>query len=193
MPASFRRAANGLPRALFDGVQELKEGDSCLKAWPVLGIVFVQSFLLLAHWFLYETWTAFGGDPGPAGGMALRIVLLLLGCSFVVAALLSFYSASLLVTGIYRVAAVWLGFLNYFFFGACLTWLTWGVLQLSRLNADAAKLRPAIAWLFLGLSLAAGVYGLVNARLVRVRRIPIYLPTLPPSWRDSMCRSLSSP
>jgi uncharacterized protein len=154
-----------------------------LKAWPVLGIVFIQSFLLSAHWFLYYTWTSFCGEPGQAAGLVLRAALLVLGCSFVLAALLSFYFSGLLVTAIYRVAAVWLGFLNYFFFGACLTWVAWWALELSRLDAAAARHRPMVGWLFLGLSLAVGIYGLLNASWVRIRRISIRLPRLPESWR----------
>jgi uncharacterized protein len=164
-------------------VQELKQGGARLKAWPVLGIAFIQSFLLSAHWFLYYTWTSFCGDPGLTAGLVLRVALLVLGCSFVLATLLSFYISGLLVTAIYRIAAVWLGLLNYFFLGACLTWVGWWAMELSRLDADAARHRPIIGWLFLGLSLAVGIYGLLNARWVRIRRISIHLPTLPTSWR----------
>jgi hypothetical protein len=164
-------------------VQELKRGDSRLKAWPVLGIAFIQFILLLAHWFIYQTWIAFCGQPGLAAGLALRAALLLLGCSFVVAALLSFYLSSVVVTAIYKVAAFWLGFLNYLFLGACLTWLGWWALELCRLDGDPARQRPLLGWFFLGLAVAVGVYGLLNARRVRIRRISIYLPTRPPSWR----------
>lgn len=164
-------------------MQELKEGGARLKAWPVLGIVFIQSFLLSAHWFLYYTWTSFCGYPGLTASLVLRVALLVLGCSFVVATLLGFYFSGLLVTAIYRVAAVWLGFLNYLFFGACLTWAAWWVLKLSQLDANGARLRPMIGWIFLGLSLGIGIFGLLNARRVRIRRVSIHLPTLPPSWR----------
>jgi hypothetical protein len=161
----------------------LKQGDPRLKAWPVLGIVFIQSILLSAHWFLYYTWISFSGHSGPATGLALRDSLLVLACSFVVAALLGFYFSSLLVTALYRVAAVWLGFLNYLFFGAIFSWFAWWVLELSRLDPDAARHRPVIGWVFLGLSVAVGVYGLVNAGMVRIRRISIHLAALPDSWR----------
>lgn len=154
-----------------------------MKAWPVLGIAFIQSILLLAHWFLLSTWIDFHGDPGPAAALALRAVLLVLACSFVVAALLSFYSANPLVKAIYRIAAVWMGFLNFLFFGALLSWLVWGALLLTRMDPNAALHRPLIAWFFLDLAVAAGLYGLINARRVRIRRVPIALPKLPEVWR----------
>jgi len=154
-----------------------------LKAWPVLGIIFIQSILLSAHWFLYRTAIFFCGAPGPAGGQVLRASLLVLAFSFVVATLLGFYFSNVLVAVLYRVSAIWLGFLNFLFFGAIFCWLAWWALQLTGLDPNAAEHRPLLGWIFLGLSIGIGVFGLINARLVRVRRISVLLPNLPPSWR----------
>ncbi len=154
-----------------------------MKAWPVLGIAFIQCTFLLDNWFLYSAWVAFCGHPSPPADLALRAALLLLACSFVVAALLSFYSASLPVRVIYQVAAVWLGLLNFLFLGACLSWISWWALELSRIDPGAALHRPLIAWFFLACALAASVYGRFNARRLRIRRVPIRLPNLPASWR----------
>jgi uncharacterized protein len=154
-----------------------------LKAWPVLGIALIQTFLLSAHWFLYFTWIAFCGDPGPAAGDVLRVSLLVLGFSFVTAALLGFYFSNWMVRATYRLAAVWLGFLNFFFWAACMSWLVWGVLALSGMDPDAARHRAAIACFFLAVAFGASVYGMITAGWVRVRRLSIRLPNLPPSWR----------
>jgi predicted MPP superfamily phosphohydrolase len=40
-----------------------------------------------------------------------------------------------------------------------------------------------IAFAFLGLAVATGFYGLVNARVIRIRRLHIHLANLPSSWR----------
>src|ERR1017187_10092951 len=80
--------------------------EKCLKAWPIVGIVLMQALLLAAHWFIYRTWIAFFGL---AGASALRVLLLQLAFSFIAAALLGFYSASKVVTLLYRLASVWLG------------------------------------------------------------------------------------
>jgi predicted MPP superfamily phosphohydrolase len=154
-----------------------------LKAWPVLGIAFIEFFLLSAHWFLYSTWVAFCGQPDTVTGPALRLALLVLSFSFVFAALIGFYFSNWLVRAIYQAAAVWLGFLNFFFWGACATWLAWWALELSRMDPNATRHRPAIAWFFLAGAFGVGVYGLLNAGRVRVRRVPIHLSNLPPSWR----------
>src|ERR1035438_8889846 len=159
------------PAVRFPAHARIESRRPRLKAWPVLGIALIEFILLLAHWFLYSTWIAFCGQPGPAAGLALPAALLLLGFSFVAAALLSFYFSNLLVTAIYRAAAVWLGFLNFLFWGACMSWLAWWALELSGIDPDAARHRPPIAWFFLFVALAIGIYGLLNARWVRTRRV----------------------
>ena len=154
-----------------------------MKAWPVLGIAFIEFIFLVAHWFLYSTWVDFCGHPSQPADLALKAALLVLACSFVFAAMFSFYSASLAVTAIYRIAAVWMGFLNFFFWGACTAWLVWWTLLLTHIDQAAAHHRPLIAWFFLDFAIAVGIYGLLNARHVRTCRIGVRLENLPQSWR----------
>lgn len=154
-----------------------------MKAWPVLGIAFIQSILLSAHWFLYHTGISFCGNPGPVSTLVLRISLLALAFSFVVATLFGFYFSNVLVAAFYRVAAVWLGFLNFLFFGAIFCWLAWWVLLGTGFVSDPVRQRPLLGFFFLGLAIAVGVYGMINAGVVRVRRLPVTLPNLPASWR----------
>jgi hypothetical protein len=40
-----------------------------------------------------------------------------------------------------------------------------------------------MAWFFLVAAIVVGVYGIINARWVRIRRVPVRLPNLPRSWR----------
>ena len=160
------------PRARIEG------GGSGLKAWPVLGIVVVQTILFLAHWFIYSTWIVFWGGLGGWTTVALRTALFLLAFSFIAAALFGFYFANRLVTGLYRVAAVWLGVLNFLFLAACLCWLARLALALAGLTAN----RPLLAAVFFSLAVVASLYGLVNARFIRIRRIRVHLDGLPASW-----------
>jgi hypothetical protein len=161
-----------------------------LKAWPALGILLVQAFLLLAHWFIYHTWIAFW-PLGPAAALELRVALLLLAFSFIVAALLSFRFSNPLVTFIYKIAAVWLGFLNYFFWAACLSWMVWFMLPLSGLHSNPAHIRPLIAGVLFTLAVLVCIYGLLNARWIRIRRVAVKLPNLPESWRGRTALVLS--
>ena len=128
-----------------------------MKARAVVAIAIIQSILLLAHLFLYLTWTGFCDTPAPAALLALRLSLTILAFSFVAAALLSYYFDGLLVTALYRVAAVWLGFLNYLFFGAVLTQIAWGVLKLARLDYNPAFELPLLGWIGIGLGAVESV------------------------------------
>lgn len=150
-----------------------------MKAWPLVGIALMQGILALAHWFIYRTWIVFWGPMSPMATTSLRTAIFLLAFSFIAAALLGFYSASRAVTLLYRLAAVWLGFLNFFFLAACVCWLLRPMLALLGLSAE----KPLLAAVLYALAIATSLYGLVNASFIRVRRIPIKLPGLPASWR----------
>jgi predicted MPP superfamily phosphohydrolase len=139
----------------------------------------MQGFLLLVHWFIYRTWIVFWWPLSPLATLILRTALLLLGFSFVTAALLGFTFANKPVTLLYRLAAVWLGFLNFFFVAACLCWLTRLALVLAGLPFN----KPLLAAFFYGLAVVVSLYGLVNARFIRIRRSTIQLDGLPASWR----------
>jgi predicted MPP superfamily phosphohydrolase len=139
----------------------------------------MQGILLLAHWFIYHTWIAFWWPLSPLATLVLRAAVVLLAFSFISTALLGFWSGHRLVTILYRLASVWLGFLNFFFLAACLSWLTVLVLRL----AGVTPYRLLISGSLFGLAFAVSLYGLLNARWIRIRRIAIRLPGLPDSWR----------
>lgn len=154
-----------------------------MKAWPVLGISVIAVSMLLLHWFLLNTWMVFLDPPGPDAVLALRIAFLLLGTSFVCASLLSFRFSGFLVALTYRFASVWLGFVNYLFWAACLSWLVWYACLAFRLTANPGSTRQLIAVVFMAVAVSVGIYGLLNALAIRVRRIAVELPGLPQSWR----------
>lgn len=150
-----------------------------MKAWPVVGIALMQGLLLAAHWFVYRTWIAYWWPLSPVATLVLRTCLFVMALSFIAAALLGFYSANRLVSVLYWIASVWLGLLNFFFLAACLCRLAGFLLPL----AGVAVNRPLLAGGLFGLAIAAGVYGLFNARYLRIRRVAVTLPGLPGSWR----------
>jgi hypothetical protein len=155
---------------------------SGLKAWPFLAVFLIQVLLFLAHWFLFHTWIAFWPGLGPAAGTELRTALFVLSFSFVAAALLSFRFSNFAITAVYKIAAIWLGLLNYLFYAACLTWLAWYAARALRIpHAFAA--RPLIAAGFFAAAVLTGIFGMLNALWIRVRRITVQLPGLPASWR----------
>ena len=164
-------------------MQELLKWRILLKAWPVLGILLVESVLFLAHWFIYFTLIAFWSNPGPSALLIIRCAFFPLAFSFMVAALLSYRFGNYVVRLLYKIAAVWLGFLNFFFFASVICWMVYLALQLSGHQRFALPAWPAIIVYCFGLACTASIYGLLNAYLIRVRRISIKLPNLPESWR----------
>jgi predicted MPP superfamily phosphohydrolase len=164
-------------------MKELKNWRLLLKAWPVLGILLIEGILFLAHWFIYFTLIVFWAHLGPPTILILKGTLFPLAFTFVVAALLSFRFGNRLVRTLYKIAAVWLGFLNFFFFAACFCWVVWLVLQLSEHRIIALTVRPKIAACCFAVAFLVGIYGLANAYRIRVRRVSIKLPNLPVSWR----------
>ena len=152
-----------------------------MKAWPLLAIVIVQGILFAAHLFIVHTWIAFFPGLAPAMAHALGNAVLALAFSFIISALLNFRHSNWLVSAFYTLACVWLGFANYFFLGACLTWPFWYLLR--ALSAGGAPMaRPILAGSFVAIGVLASVYGLINARKIRERHIGIELPGLPESW-----------
>jgi len=98
------------------------------------------------------------------------------------AALLSLRYANWFVTLIYRIGAIWLGLLNFFFVAACLSWLTDFALRLMIHKQGQMAARPYVAGILFTAAVAAAVYGMLNARWIRLRRVTIKLANLPASW-----------
>jgi len=142
-------------------------------------ILIVQTVLLLAHGAVYATVVAFLNLRTPGQLLALAGGLGVLSVTFVPASLLAFRNPETWVQGVYRASAVWLGLLNFLFFGAGLCWAGEGINAL----LGSPLSRPSIGAAALGLSLLGGLAALVNAHRVRVRRVPVTIPGLPEIWK----------
>jgi hypothetical protein len=164
-----------------------------LKAWPALAICVIQVILFLAHWFVFSTWIAFWPGLAPAAVAGLHAAMLVLAFSFVVASLLAFRFSNPAVRFVYWLAAVWLGFLSFFFWTSLVAWIAWFALRLAHLAVypDPIVVRPLLIVTFFAVAALIGLYGLVNARIVRIRRIAVDLPNLPASWRGRRAVLLS--
>jgi uncharacterized protein len=158
------------------------EGDPVLRAWPVFAILVIQVILLLAYWFVYTTCSAFFPGLAPAAINELRVAMLVLAFSFVPATLLSFRFSHPVVRLFYWAAAVWLGFFDFFFWASVSIRLVWVVLRISHLAAHPGAFRAPLAAAIYVAAALTGIYGLINARIIRVRRIAMHIPDLPPLW-----------
>jgi len=156
-----------------------------LNVWAVAAIAFLQIFLFGAHWFLYDTMVAFWPSFVPfnhAVDESLRCLLLVLSMSFMVASLLGHRFSNRLVAFIYTLASVWMGFLNFLFWAACLCWPALLCVRMMDEPAAATTARSWIGTAMFAAALLTSIYGIINARMIRERRLTIALPDLPDSW-----------
>jgi predicted MPP superfamily phosphohydrolase len=150
-----------------------------MKARIATFVVVFQSVLLLGHVFLYETWNYFWHPVDPPGISPLQWTLAFLSVSFVLASLLAFRYTNRLLRWFYTISAIWLGALSFLFFAACACWIVYGAASLAGLHINGRLL----AEILFGAGALISLYGVLNAALPRVRRVPIQLPNLPESWR----------
>lgn len=162
-----------------------------MRARPLVAIAIVQLFLWAAHLFMYSTWVAFWHPLSPNWALGLQIAMAVLASIFVPASFLSYRSNNPAVRVFYRMAALWIGFANYLFIAAWLVWLTdLGIRFTVEPAARTMDQRHAAGALLL-LAIAVSIYGLVNARIIRTRRLTIQLPNLPPCWRGRQALLIS--
>jgi predicted MPP superfamily phosphohydrolase len=150
-------------------------------------IAVAQSILFLGHLFIFETWKTFQNAPPAAEIGILRAALAALSVTFVSASLLAFRYSNALVRGYYRVAAVWLGLLTYFFLASIASWIAYGMADAFGFGAE----KQGIAFTLFAMALIAGILGVFNSMHIRVRQITVKLPNLPARWRGRFAAFVS--
>jgi predicted MPP superfamily phosphohydrolase len=175
---------------LLQPVAEKSTSDESTRVTPrrirrLVGIV--QSILLLAHWFLYETWIAFHPALSPAARVVLRIAFLLAAISFVIVSLLAWRYFNWIVRVFYLLSAAWVGLMSFCVFAAALAWIVLGLTKLAGIHVAP----EAIADGLLGAAVLVGAYGLINAARVRVHQVRIKLPNLPSPWHGRVAALVS--
>ena len=153
----------------------------------VVLLLVIQTVLLAAHFFVYETWIYFW-QPAGAGWMGWRSAAVLLpAMSFVAASLLSFKYWNGVTRVFYRAAAIWLGLFNFLFLAGVGTWLT----GLAGLAFGARWNQRLVVAAWFGVAVVAAVWGMINARVTRVRRVRVRLPNLPAAWQGRTAAMIS--
>ena len=140
---------------------------------------------------MYRTWIDFWRPESPASVAALRTAFAVLAFIFVSASLLSFRFSNTAVRLFYRAAALWIGLANFLFVGTGAAWLAYLILRLTMpTETGSAYMHVVVGTLLVG-AIATAIYGLLNARNVRIRRITVELPNLPECWRGKQALLIS--
>ncbi len=158
-----------------------------MRARIAVFLIIIQSILFFAHWFIYTTWRSFSAFADPPRISPLGITVAVLSVSFIAASLLAFRLSNPIVRAFYRIAAFWLGAVNFFFLAACVCWLLYFAATLTRHQPDW----PRWAAVVFAAALTATLYGAMNARWIRTRKVKIVLPNLPDSWRGRIAALVS--
>jgi hypothetical protein len=137
----------------------------------------VAAVLLTANALVCATIGHFFGIPGWLAWQALPGLLAL---AFVPATILRFRSAHPVLKVIYAITATWLGALNFAFFASVACWIGEGIFLL----AGCLVPRFEIGATCFALALLATIWGLINARWLRITRVTVPLPNLPEAWRN---------
>jgi predicted MPP superfamily phosphohydrolase len=110
--------------------------------------------------------------------LAVKLTLIILGFSFFPIAALSFRYHSTLIRILYLFATLWLGLLNFIFWAAVIAWPLHYALVLMNLT----EYDLVVAKTLLALAVLTTILGIINSRVIRIRRHTIKLPNLPASW-----------
>jgi hypothetical protein len=168
-------------------VPQRESEPTALRGRIATFVAVVQTILFLGHWFVYETWISFWGASNARATADLRWALAVLSVSFVVATLLAHRFNNGPVRLLYRIAAAWLGFLNFFFLAAWATWIAYVGGRIAGLSIN----RPILASAIFGAAACTAIFGIANARWIRVTRISVKLPNLPAAWRGRVAALVS--
>jgi uncharacterized protein len=136
----------------------------------------VAVILLSANALVCWTWSYFFGLPGWIAWQALPGALAVV---FIPATVLRFKYNHPLLRGIYALSAAWMGALNFAFFAAVACWIVAGAYWIT----GSTLPRFSVAVVMFGIALAATIYGLINATVIRVSRVTVKLPNLPEAWQ----------
>jgi len=145
----------------------------------ILFISIVQSILFLGHWFFYKTLVRFFGVAGPGKLLTFKAALGLLSVSLVLTSFLAFRYSNPLIRCVYTAAAFWLGILYLLILASALCWIFYGLAKVIHLPLD----QKILIEILIGIGLAIGLYGFINAGVIRTTRVNVELPHLPGHWK----------
>ncbi len=143
-----------------------------------VSLLIIQIILLDAHFLIYVTVRDMLNLHGEAL-LILKIISVILSVSFLSMSVIAHYFYNKIVRFLYVIAAIWFGFLMYFLLASALYWVVviGGGKEISAAAASFA------GTLFFAGALCFGIFGIVNANNIRVRRIVVDISHLPESWQ----------
>ncbi|MBI5734021.1 MAG: metallophosphoesterase [Candidatus Kerfeldbacteria bacterium] len=144
-------------------------------------ITIIQAILTLTHWFLYKSLVFFYNPTSTAILWSLRAGIGILSITFLVATIIIHNSDETGWQYFYEAAAGWLGILHWLVLASVVAWIIYIISLYFGINLTG-KIYYSI---LLGLGLIMSIYGFYNAFNIRVTKLNIALPNLPPVWQGT--------
>lgn len=135
----------------------------------------ISTILLTANWLVCVTFNYFAGIDGAP---AWEFIMPGLSAMFIASMFLGWRFTGLWLRVMYRVAATWLGLLNFAFFASFGAWIFAGVAALFSWHVNPHWIAFAIP----ASAVLAGIYGIVNASWLRLTPVTVHLKNLPTAW-----------
>lgn len=140
---------------------------------------------------MYRTWVAFWWPMSAEASFGLKIAIGILSTSFLAASVLAFRFSNPAVKLLYWLSSLWLGLANFLFVGAWIAWIADLALRFTVPASTRIADRHYIAAALLTAAIATTVYGILNARVLRIKHVAVKLPNLPQWWRGRQALLIS--
>lgn len=153
----------------------------------ILFAVFAIGILFGAHYIIYKSAIRFFAIENWQFKKYLIIALFILAVSFIVASILTRLDGSVFISGFYFLAGTWYGLLINWLLAAGLGWLifyTAKIFGLSPNMKNAGLVLCILASLFT-------LYGIYNARVIRVKTVDAPIKNLPAEWEGKTAVQIS--
>lgn len=145
-------------------------------------VAITEAILICAHLVIYEAFLFFFPELRAVQGLLLGI-LLFLAVSFNLSWYFDFKSGNKFSRWFYIISACWMPMWTYILFALALTSIIYLTLPLLPIS-------PVALGLIL-LAILINIYGIINARIIRVKKIKIKLENLPEFWKNKTAIMLS--
>jgi len=131
-------------------------------------------FLYVANLVVYEALAVVFRITAPRDLFLLGLGLGVLSASFIVSTVLGRYFYNFFTRAYYLVSAIWIGLFTYLFFASVVLGI---VLKFPALPA------VMIGEILVVITLVLSLYGIVHARKIKIIKVEVSLPNLPPQWK----------
>lgn len=142
-------------------------------------LLVIQIILFCVHFLIYKTTESIFAISNPTSLFTLKIILSVFSVSFIIASVVASRYYNVFTRMFYTGSSVWLGFVLYLFFAACLYWFAAALIHFPLGTLSSVLLGKIL----FSLAIIAGMYGIVHAEMLVVNSSKVNVPNIPVAWQ----------